>query len=245
MVDEEGRTLQRGTFRFRAGANPFILQAFINSFEPEGVCVAMAGVWTEEERRGLAEAVGLDIIVVSDAEAALFGAFEGEPGVVVVAGTGSIALAWNGRELLRAGGFGPLVGDPGSGHWLGAKGYAAGRAAAEGWGEDTELRSLTLPRGYDVHQVAALSKRVLEHAEAGDGVALRIAREGAQLLAKMGAALAERAGLRRVSWQGGLFKNEFYLKLFKENLVKLGLSPTPPARSPEEGAALIALRGGF
>ena len=85
--------------------------------------VAARGVWTAAERaalrrrlRGLAERVE----VISDVEAALLGALGSRPGVLVLAGTGSIVLGRDGHgRLARAGGLGPLIGDEGSAFWLG------------------------------------------------------------------------------------------------------------------------------
>src|SRR2546425_11278224 len=58
--------------------------------------------------------------VIADAQAALLGAIGDGPGALVLAGTGSIVVAHDGRgRWTRAGGLGPLVGDEGSGFWLG------------------------------------------------------------------------------------------------------------------------------
>ncbi len=62
--------------------------------------------------------------LVNDAELAHLAAFSGQrdPGVLVVAGTGSISVARMGSgQFVRAGGLGPKVGDEGSGHWIGER----------------------------------------------------------------------------------------------------------------------------
>src|SRR5439155_578112 len=86
---------------------------------------------------------GADLEVVSDAAVALWGALPEGEGVAVLAGTGSIALARSadGREA-RAGGYGALVGDEGSGFWLGRAAATAAVRAADGRGPPTGLVEL-------------------------------------------------------------------------------------------------------
>src|SRR5207247_1687197 len=85
--------------------------------------VAAKGIWTEGERRSLAQRLdGLAgrVLVVPDAQAALLGALDGQAGVLILAGTGSIAVGRDDRgRWTRAGGLGPLLGDAGSGLWRG------------------------------------------------------------------------------------------------------------------------------
>src|SRR4029450_8111941 len=84
---------------------------------------AARGVWSERERsvtrrmlRGLAQRVE----VISDVEAALLGALDGRPGILVLAGTGSIVMGRDSQgRVARTGGLGPLIGDEGSAFWLG------------------------------------------------------------------------------------------------------------------------------
>src|SRR5216117_999934 len=85
--------------------------------------VASRGLWTPAERRTLARALrGLAarVHVISDAQAALLGALGKRPGVLLLSGTGSIVVGRNSRgRWARAGGLGPVLGDEGSGFWLG------------------------------------------------------------------------------------------------------------------------------
>ena len=87
-------------------------------------CIGIAGAANPETaaavRRLLAEMVKGEIEVVGDMVIALEAAFDGEAGVIVIAGTGSIAYGRNQRgETARAGGWGPVVSDEGSGDWIG------------------------------------------------------------------------------------------------------------------------------
>ena len=74
----------------------------------------------------LAELVAGEIEVVGDMVIALEAAFGGEPGVIVIAGTGSIAYGRNSKgQTARAGGWGFAISDEGSGHWIGRAAVAA------------------------------------------------------------------------------------------------------------------------
>ncbi|MGP0019486.1 MAG: N-acetylglucosamine kinase [Candidatus Sulfotelmatobacter sp.] len=83
-------------------------------------------------RRALAEILSTPIDVVGDMQIALEAAFDTGPGVIVIAGTGSIAY---GRDLqgrtVRAGGWGFAIGDEGSAHWIGRAAVSAVLRAAD------------------------------------------------------------------------------------------------------------------
>src|SRR5262245_33131411 len=89
----------------------------------DALVVASRGVWTRTERARLARRLGpiaMNVHVISDAEAAYRGALGDTPGVLLLAGTGSMALGRNASgRWARAGGLGPLLGDEGSAFWIG------------------------------------------------------------------------------------------------------------------------------
>jgi N-acetylglucosamine kinase-like BadF-type ATPase len=75
-----------------------------------------------------------------DAEIALTGAHEGAPGIVVIAGTGSMTFGRNAEgKTARAGGWGYVFGDEGGAFDLVRRALRAALAAEEGWGPDTLL----------------------------------------------------------------------------------------------------------
>jgi glucosamine kinase len=77
-------------------------------------------------RRVLGKIVGGKVLIVGDMEIALESAFDGGPGLVVIAGTGSIAYGRNqSGETLRVGGWGHAISDEGSGDWIGRHAVAA------------------------------------------------------------------------------------------------------------------------
>ena len=80
----------------------------------------------ESVRRILAEVLSTPIDVVGDMEIALEAAFDTGPGVIVIAGTGSIAYGRNREGMIaRAGGWGFAIGDEGSAHWIGCQALSA------------------------------------------------------------------------------------------------------------------------
>src|SRR5512143_3890881 len=98
----------------------------------------VAGVGREPEARALAVALedlelADEVIVQGDGEIALSDAFGNGPGVMLIAGTGSIAYGRGpSRVLARCGGWGPAFGDEGSGAWIGRKSLGIVASAADG-----------------------------------------------------------------------------------------------------------------
>src|SRR5690242_138651 len=106
------------------------LSQIIEAADATAAGVGMAGLRQPRQARDLGKALtrqtGRPVHVTGDADSARAGAFVGAPGVVVIAGTGSMASGWNGKSSARAGGHGFLLGDEGSAYWIGR---AAVRAA--------------------------------------------------------------------------------------------------------------------
>jgi N-acetylglucosamine kinase-like BadF-type ATPase len=143
----------------------------------------------ELERAMERERLAWQVLVVTDAQLARAAAFEGAPGVLLIAGTGSIALglAGDGRHY-RAGGLGWRMGDDGSGYSIGVEALRAVGRMHDGLGPSTRLAEvLAAAAGVagigalvrwstvaTVSQVAALAPAVAEAAEAGDGAATSI-----------------------------------------------------------------------
>src|SRR5438128_1339137 len=71
---------------------------------------------------------------------ALVAGAQDAPGIVIVSGTGSIAYGRNANgEAARAGGWGHMIGDEGSGYWIGREALTAVMRAADGRGPATGL----------------------------------------------------------------------------------------------------------
>ena len=148
--------------------------------------VAARGVWLPRERRvlrrrlaGLARRVD----VIADVEAAWHATLGAEHGVLVLSGTGSIALGRDARgRWARAGGLGPLLGDEGSAFWIGREWL---RATA-----DERVRRRFATALHAVRAVAALAPRVVARARRGQRPAARIVADAQAHLAAQAAAVA-------------------------------------------------------
>ena len=193
---------------------------------PAAICLGIAGVDREDEARtvrAIMRRIGYKsrTLVVNDALIALVAAAGDAPGVVIIAGTGAIVYGRNGAgEAARAGGWGHMIGDEGSGYWIGREALSAVMRASDGRGPDTRLTPeilahfevadvSRLPRlVYDRAQprmaVAALGPLVQRVSEQGDAVAARILERAADELA-----LAAGSVTARLEMRGDAFS--FYL----------------------------------
>jgi len=174
------------------------------------VVIGAAGAGHPAERDALAAAlegsgIGTRLTVTTDAEIALEAAFGQQPGIVLLAGTGSVAWArFPDGTMARAGGLGPVLGDRGSGHDLGREALrAAGVDIEMELNLDISLRIARhlgipvadLPRwsmAASVAEIAALAPVVLDTAGTGDGVARSLAQTAARHLGTLVASLARR-----------------------------------------------------
>jgi N-acetylglucosamine kinase-like BadF-type ATPase len=191
--------------------------------------VGAAGAGRPPEQEALATAVknagaAERVAVRGDVEIALAAAFGNGPGVLVNAGTGSIAYARvaDGR-FFRAGGHGWQLGDEGGGYWLGRRALSAAARAQDGLGESsTLLERLLVALGLSTFddlirwtsmatpaQVAALAPHVLNAAREGEMVAQRIIQEAAGELSHLVRALSRHfSGSEdfRIATTGGLLR---------------------------------------
>jgi len=176
------------------------------------------------------------VVVTDDAVIALAGATAGEPGIVTIAGTGSIAFGRNAAgKTERAGGWGYIFGDEGGGFDIARQALRAVLRAEEGWGPPTGLagRLLEAAGGADANatlhrfytpdwpraRVAALAPLVDEAAMAGDAVARDILHNAAQQLAVLTSAVRQQlwrpSEPARVAWLGGVFRSQMLLERYR------------------------------
>jgi len=128
---------------------------------PKVVCVGVAGVGRDPERQALWQAlasrdVAEEVVVHADATVALDDAFGEGPGVLLIAGTGSVAFGRGPTgNFARCGGWGPYFGDEGSGAWIGRKALSVVTAAADGREPETTLTGAILTAA-EVNEVSEL-----------------------------------------------------------------------------------------
>jgi N-acetylglucosamine kinase-like BadF-type ATPase len=199
---------------------------------PAAVCLGIAGVDRDDEARtvrAIMRRIGYKsrIVVVNDALVALVAGAGNAPGIVIIAGTGSIVYGRNARfEAARAGGWGHIIGDEGSGYWIGREALAAIVRAADGRGPDTRLTedvlahfniddTSRLPRiVYDRElprmSVAALGPIVQQASDLGDAVASGILERAADELVLAARSVATRLEMRGDEFAfvlaGGVFR---------------------------------------
>src|SRR6476661_10479637 len=118
------------------------LRQIIEAADATAAGVGMAGLRQQDQARDLSETLtrqtGCPVHVTGDADSARAGAFLGAPGVVVIAGTGSMASGWNGESSARAGGHGFLLGDEGGAYWIGRAAVRAALRWEDGMGGGSE-----------------------------------------------------------------------------------------------------------
>ncbi len=109
-----------------------------------GVAGASVAATREAVRQAITEVASGEIVVAGDMEIATEAAFSGAPGAIVIAGTGSIAFGRNAAgETARAGGWGYVISDEGSGHWIGRRAISRMLRACDR-GESSELSNRIL-----------------------------------------------------------------------------------------------------
>jgi N-acetylglucosamine kinase-like BadF-type ATPase len=243
-IDQATRTLEHGAPEFAAA------------------CLGFSG--GAEDKLGYARELIRTprLKVTNDAEIALIGAHAGQPGIIIIAGTGSIAFGRNAEgRMARAGGWGYIYGDEGGAFDLVRQALRASLQLEEGWGSETIVREkllaatgqpsanallhhfYTQPR----HEIAKLASLVTECAKAGDSIAAGILREAARQLASyVGGVhrnLFAAAAAVPVAYIGGVFQSAPLRITFAEYIrTQIGTEPVRPRLSPAAGALLEALR---
>jgi glucosamine kinase len=227
--------------------------------------VGAAGAGREPEREELrtalrTENIAAGVVVTTDIEIALAAAFADGPGIVVSAGTGSVAVGRdrNGKRH-RIGGYGWQMGDEGSGYAIGRASLGAVSRARDGRSPNTALsdRLLKATRSADFDalvrwaagaspaEVAALAPHVLEVAAAGDPLAQGIADYAARELSQLAICLLPKMDLMPpvpVAITGGLLAPDQPLR--RAVLAKLAeesaFRPTDAPVDAVAGALLLA-----
>jgi N-acetylglucosamine kinase-like BadF-type ATPase len=201
------------------GAAAIIADAVESSLHgamPHAIFVGAAGAGRREVRDAIETALhsryaSARVEVRDDAYIALRASVPQGDGVVIIAGTGSIAYAQRGEEGHRCGGYGYLLGDDGSGFAIGSAGIAHVLRSYDGRVPRDELvDALEAHLGahdlegvlqavyrseYPVGAVAAAARVVLEMAQAGERSATKFVQNAALALADLAKSVIKRAGL--------------------------------------------------
>ena len=256
------------------GALENIRMAIAEALERAGMVVGqietfgfgLAGASGESEKEmwtGALRAIyGEHIRVDEDVAAALVGAFGPDElsqsgGAVLIAGTGANCFGQNadgGR--VRVDGWGPMLGDRGSGFWLGESAIRAGVAAVDGAGESTTLGAALLEHFavFDLNalvgvvyaptfardRIAAFVPLVLNTARDGDEVSQRLLNEAGVQLASTARAVLQPLELHELALTGGLLENAPEVRQSLADALP-GVELIEPRFEPVVGAALLPL----
>jgi N-acetylglucosamine kinase-like BadF-type ATPase len=204
---------QEATARLQAMLAEVAVAAGVSLGQVERTCFGLAGVsgpavqaWA---RRAMTAVVAGELILCGDEEIALDAAFAGGEGILVIAGTGSNAIGRSaGGAHFGAGGWGPVLGDEGSGYWIGLEAIRAALRAQDrigiggvascllreieqhwGLGSVAELVAVanqrTFAEGATPPDFAALAPVVARCAEQGDALAAGILERAGEELAEL------------------------------------------------------------
>jgi N-acetylglucosamine kinase-like BadF-type ATPase len=206
---------------------------------------------------------GIPLQVVTDADVALEGAFGGEPGIVLVAGTGSICFGRNHLgQTARAGGWGHLLGDEGSATWIALEALKAALQVHDGRLPNGELKGIlatslgakeiseVVPDIYRgklaVSQIAGLSKLVFDLSDE-DHVARQIILRAGRELGRLVVAVARKLQMENatvlVALVGGVFNEKKKLIApLRDEITRVcpGVVFKDPMMEPVMGAVLMA-----
>lgn len=286
LVDETGRVLGRGAggpSNFRGVGLGRALQelsrtalkaleaAGITGALPSVACLGLAGVNREEDRRSVGEAIealalGEEVVLENDLAVTLAGAIPEGWGVAVHSGTGSIVY---GRDragrVVRADGWGHLLGDEASGYALGRECLRAVMRGYDGRGPATGLMALLLshlrldsptdliPVTYEIFrtpdQVAGLAPLVFRAAQEGDDVAEEVLGRAEVALLEAFRAVVDGLGWRdqpfpAVLTGGVLRANQEFRRGLAAKMRKIArvCDIVESRLSPAAGAVLLAAR---
>lgn len=230
----------------------------------EAVVFGLAGADRPEAKRLISGSFGplfSRIYIDNDAVTALYSGTWGGPGIVLIAGTGSIAYGVSGTGIRhRVGGWGYLLGDEGSGFDLGKKAVTAVLRQFDGRGEETlltatvlqhfavrvpsELISLLYGSSNPRKRIAEAGRLLLQAADQGDRLSLRLLDQAAEDLLELVFTCENRMQERQpVVLAGGLLSAGSRLqRLVAERLQAAGREAIIPPFPPVAGALIMALQ---
>lgn len=245
-------------------------EASIHRNDLLAAAVGLAGVRRQDIRDHMRQKLGeclkeIKLIeLLTDGEIALYGATGGGPGLVVIAGTGSICCGRNSQgKHFCAGGWGPIVGDEGGGSWIARKALQSVARATDGRGPKTALSAaalsyfkLSTPDDLSTaiyapsmtnDRLAGFGKSVMRIAEAGDRVAQEILALAGQQLGVAAAAVISKLQMQKekfpVAYVGGVYgAGELVLQPMREEIRRAARKAylAKPLFSPAIAAGMIA-----
>lgn len=286
LIDRSGNVIGRekgGTSNFQVIGGKKLKEELLNcltrlmnstnvpSHKIERIFLGLAGAGRESDQKEIASLFNDTefkdkVTVDSDAVVALAGAFGTAPGIIIISGTGAICFGMNQEgKVVRSGGWGYLLGDEGSGYFIGREALIAALKDFDGRGEKTSLRTeierhfnlssidQIIPQIYqnkiDRVAIANLAPLVFEQTNHGDARAEEIIRHAGRELGVLAKSVAQKMNFMneeiKVALIGSIFKQKDLLmhEISKELYeVSWNIEIKEPMFEPKYGAALLALQ---
>lgn len=199
------------------------------------------------------------LFIITDAEAAIAGAFAGKPGAIIISGTGSIVQGVDANgNIFRSGGYGKIIGDIGSGYSIGKKGLYALAKQYDGFKQNTflvnvfeekfgvtnldELIQLVYSKDFDI---ASIASYVIKCANKGDKICKKILDTEVNKLVKLLNLMKRKMKVKKlnVAFVGGLISSKNYFSnSLKDAIINFteDITIKKSKYKPEIGAALLA-----
>jgi N-acetylglucosamine kinase-like BadF-type ATPase len=239
----------------------------IKKEEIEGICAGFAGGGRANDADNLRIKFSdllkkkynleIPVTITTDAIITLEGAFNGKEGIVLIAGTGSIVYAKDNKGIFhRAGGFGRIIGDEGSGYSIGKSGLAAAAKFLDSRGKETllvkllkdnygitsseELIKKVYDEGFEIPEIAPL---VIKCAGEKDEACRKIVEEETdELLHHIKAVKNYFGNSFLLCLSGGIITTDNYFSNLLKEKIKLhypGIEIVKPEYTPEMGAVIL------
>jgi N-acetylglucosamine kinase-like BadF-type ATPase len=284
LMDADGRIMAQGgggpsnplrsgfdaaTASLSAAADEALKSVGLHTYDVTGVCAGLAGAGRRAVVRRVLVFLGREFRqavaqVTTDCEIALEAAVGSGPGLVLIAGTGSVAYGRNAAgDTARAGGYGPWIGDEGSAFEIGRRAVAA-VARTRDHAAPTSLLSEMIPAALGCPDWEDLTQRIMsdpdkvfpplfsvvaEAAEQNDSAAMEILFSAATGLANLAMIVARRLGMKDEEFSlvkyGGVFGHSRMLDSLLDSILVSGAALANISQlriSSAIGAARIAAR---
>ena len=267
--------VEQAATNLSAAISQALARSAVSPTEVKAACAGMAGLDGASDQKQMQQimtsalnASGLQCPwrSLNDSVVAWAGAFHGNPGALIAAGSGAVAFAVgeNGRSA-RADGLGHWLGDTGSGYDIGRRGLRAALAALDERGPETRLTEqfrvlagstqkewigwiagLDASISYAHEQFRSFAPFVFEAAASGDAIARSILHEAGAALAGTAASVLRKVGLLtepQVATAGSVLQQpsnlrQAFLAALEADLP--GCQVVPARSDPANGAALLA-----
>ncbi|BBG24743.1 BadF/BadG/BcrA/BcrD ATPase family protein [Sulfuracidifex tepidarius] len=228
---------------------------------PDVVYIGLAGMdsrYDYDVMRVELRNAGKRTIIDHDGFVALYGETKGKPGIIVIAGTGSVIVGFDGQNKLRYGGLGWLLSDEGSAYQIGRDLLRTVVKMIDGRLPKTALLEMTLKQinandvddivkwsyheGHRVKEIASLAVVVHNAARDGDEIANTILKRNAEELAISSSQMSKRLGVNLVYLKGGMFESCIYFNYFRSFLENCNVRAVKSKVNAAFGALLLAAK---